>query len=49
MGLLSLLNKQKECRVVLLINDSEDVPPLEFITSKDYTLLGIGGEEISDQ
>lgn len=28
---------------------NDEVPPLEFITSKGYALLGIGDEEVSDQ
>jgi hypothetical protein len=28
---------------------NEDIPTLEFITSKGYTLLGIGDEEVSEQ
>jgi hypothetical protein len=28
---------------------NEEIPPLEFITSKGYALLGIGDEEVSDQ
>ncbi|CAH7392756.1 conserved hypothetical protein [Vibrio chagasii] len=30
-------------------NSNEDIPTLEFITSKGYTLLGIGDEEVSEQ
>jgi hypothetical protein len=30
-------------------NSNEEIPPLEFITSKGYTLLGIGDEEVSEQ
>ena len=30
-------------------HSNEEIPPLEFITSKGYTLLGIGDEEVSDQ
>lgn len=30
-------------------NSNEEIPPLEFITSKGYALLGIGDEEISEQ
>ncbi|MBB1309729.1 hypothetical protein H5162_09860 [Pseudoalteromonas sp. SR41-8] len=30
-------------------NSNEDIPTLEFITSKGYTLLGIGNEEVSEQ
>lgn len=30
-------------------NSNEEIPPLEFITSQGYTLLGIGDEEVSDQ
>src|SRR5690606_17550472 len=30
-------------------NSNEEIPPLEFITSQGYTLLGIGDEEDSDQ
>ncbi|CAH1091327.1 KAP family NTPase [Candidatus Nitrotoga sp. 1052] len=29
-------------------NSNEEIPPLEFITSKGYALLGIGDEEISE-
>lgn len=29
-------------------NTDDDIPPLDFITSKGYTLLGIGDEEITD-
>ena len=28
---------------------NEEIPPLEFITSKGYALLGIGDEEVSEQ
>lgn len=28
---------------------NEEIPPLEFITSKGYTLIGIGDEEINEQ
>lgn len=28
---------------------NEEIPPLEFITSKGYTLMGIGEEEINEQ
>ncbi len=30
-------------------NSNEEIPPLEFITSKGYILLGIGDEEVSEQ
>jgi len=30
-------------------NSNEEIPPLDFITSKGYTLLGIGDEEVSEQ
>jgi hypothetical protein len=30
-------------------NSNEEIPPLEFITSKGYTLLGIGDEKVSEQ
>ncbi len=30
-------------------NSNEEIPPLEFITSKGYTLFGIGDEKVSDQ
>lgn len=30
-------------------NSNDDIPPLEFITDKGYTLLGIGDEEIDEQ
>ena len=30
-------------------NSNEEIPPLDFITSKGYILLGIGDEEVSEQ
>jgi hypothetical protein len=30
-------------------NSNEEIPPLDFITSKGYTLLGTGDEEVSEQ
>lgn len=30
-------------------NSNEEIPPLEFITKKGYTLLGIGDEKVSEQ
>lgn len=30
-------------------NSNDEIPPLEFITDKGYTLLGIGDEEVDDQ
>jgi hypothetical protein len=30
-------------------NSNEEIPPLDFITGKGYTLLGIGDEEVNDR